>query len=683
MELRPPADSGGFSRRIELNAPLPNAPLSQRPGDEKGGTGARDVPFLADLRHGPDLLGISDAVQPLVELIAHRDSQTPMMIAIVGPSGSGKSFVLNRVVAGVEILSAAAKSVDGPFASQIVAVHADAASIATDPAAALAAATYSALRDNSGGYAALADEAAHAGGDPHLAAAKASERYDEARRRLEAERQARDETEARRARLSDAVLFETPGSRVDAYVRASRGRIEGRLRRFDLITGEPAANFKELVRDIAGAGAGSRISIGLRSIWGYRRQTRLLLWAVVCFLAALAVAQLRGPVVGDWLRGQGGFATSTADWIGAHGAWIDSAVALLVVLGGLALALNFWRAFVFAGSLDRAARLLNHDVRERARDLDAASARLNRRLATLSAEAEAAARNAEAAEQRAKLRGSVAVDRGTSPLFLDSTRAPQTAARAFFAVLDKGVEGSGELSAPAVAVAPAAPIAAPKRIVLAVDNLDALSPSQALDVIETTRSLLGQSFVALFAFDPLRLAPALGADAGRLANRLDGLFQIVFNAGQAGVVGGDRLVARLLGGGAGQAPRPIDARQSMLREPVGAAEGSLLTALAPIAAATPRDAKRFVNVYRLARVGASSRAAIALALAVAQSGDLEMQAAFARLVEENPDGALPDPPGPPALVDALRVARASGVGALRSIDLREAQAIVRRYQPIG
>ncbi|HYC25272.1 MAG TPA: P-loop NTPase fold protein, partial [Roseiarcus sp.] len=523
MELRPPADSGGFSRRIELNAPLPNAPLSQRPGDEKGGTGARDVPFLADLRHGPDLLGISDAVQPLVELIAHRDSQTPMMIAIVGPSGSGKSFVLNRVVAGVEILSAAAKSVDGPFASQIVAVHADAASIATDPAAALAAATYSALRDNSGGYAALADEAAHAGGDPHLAAAKASERYDEARRRLEAERQARDETEARRARLSDAVLFETPGSRVDAYVRASRGRIEGRLRRFDLITGEPAANFKELVRDIAGAGAGSRISIGLRSIWAYRRQTRLLLWAVVCFLAALAVAQLRGPVVGDWLRGQGGFATSIADWIGAHGAWIDSVVALLVVLGGLALALNLWRAFVFAGSLDRAARLLNHDVRERARDLDAASARLNRRLATLSAEAEAAARHAEAAEQRAKLRGSVAVDRGTSPLFLDSTRAPQTAARAFFAVLDKGVEGSGELSAPAVAVAPAASVAAPKRIVLAVDNLDALSPSQALDIIETTRSLLGQSFVALFAFDPLRLAPALAADAGWLANRLDGL----------------------------------------------------------------------------------------------------------------------------------------------------------------
>ncbi|HXW19888.1 MAG TPA: P-loop NTPase fold protein [Roseiarcus sp.] len=665
-----------------MNAPLPNAPQTLRPGEEKGGAGGRDIPFLADNRHGPDLLGISDALQPLVELIAHRDSQTPMMIAIVGPSGAGKSFVLNRIVSGVEVLGAAAKSVDGPFASEIVTVRVDAASIAADPAASLAAATYAALsRDHGeGGYGALADEAAHAGGDPHLAAAKATERYDEARRRLDAERQTRDETEARRARLSDAVLFETPGSRVDAYVPASRGRIESRLRRFDLVTGEPGANFKELVRDVAGAGAGSRVSVLLRSIWAFRRQTRLLLYAVVCFLAALVVGELRAPVFADWLRGLGAPAASVADWLQAHGDWIDYAVAALAILGALALALNLWRAFLFAGSLDRAARLLNHDVRDRARDLDAASARLNRRIATLSAEAEAAARHAETAEQRAKLRGPVAVDRGSSPLFLDSTKAPQAAARAFFAVLDKGGEGAGELGAPPVAVAPAAPLAIPKRIVLAVDNLDALSPSQALHVIETTRSLLGQSFVALLAFDPSRLAPVLGADETLQGGRLDGLFQIVFNAGQAGAVGGERLVARLLGGGAGQAPRPIEARQSVLREPVGAAEGALLTALAPIAAATPRGAKRYINIYRLARVGASSRAALAVALAVAQGGDPEAQSALSSLLEENPDGVLPEPRGPAALVDALRAARASGVGSLRAADLVEAQAIARRYQ---
>jgi KAP family P-loop domain len=667
-----------------LNAPLPNAPPSPRTLDEKGGSGARDVPFLADVRTGPDLLGISDAIQPIIEVIAHRDLQTPMMIAIVGPSGSGKSFVLNRIVAGVEVLAGAARAVEGPFASQIVTVSLDAAAIAADPAASLAAATHAALcRDNGdGGYGAFADEAAHSGGDPHLAASKATERYDEARRRLDAERQMRDDTEARRARLNEAVLFETAGSRVDVYVRSSRGRIESRLRRFDLVTGEPTANFKELVRDVAGAGAGSRVGLGLRSIWAYRRQTRLLLLAVVCFLVALAATQLRGPMVGDWLRGLGAPAPSIAAWLAAHGDWIDYLVAIFAVLGALALALNLWRAFVFAGSLDRAVRLLNHDVRERAREFDTVSTRLNRRIATLSAEAEAAGRQAEAAERRAKLRGPVA-ERGPTPSFLDATQAPQAAARAFFAVLDKGVDGLSEPGAPSVAVTPAAALVAPKRIVVAVDNLDALSPPEALHVIETARSLLGRAFVGLFAFDPQRLAPALGVNEGRLADRIDALFQIIFNAGQAGAVGGERLVARLLGGGAGQPPRPIEARQSVLREPVSAAEGALLTALAPLAAATPRGAKRYINIYRLARVGASSRAALAVALAVTHGGDREMQSSLERLVSENPDGALPEPLGPHALVDALRAARASGLGTLRSADLLEAQAIARRFQLVG
>jgi KAP family P-loop domain len=659
-----------------LNAPLPNAPQSQRTADDKGGSGARDIPFLADGRNGPDLLGISDAIQPIIELIAHRDSQTPMMIAIVGPSGAGKSFVLNRIVAGVEVLAGASKSVEGPFASQIVTVPLDAAAIASDPAASLAAATYAALcRDNGeGGYSAFADEAAHSGGDPHLAASKATERFDEARRRLDAERQLRDDAQARRARLNEAVLFETAGSRVDAYVRSSRGRIESRLRRFDLVTGDPSANFKELVRDLAGAGAGWRVGLGLRSIWAYRRQTRLLLLAVVCFLVALAVSQLRGPTLSDWLGGLGAPAPSVAGWIAAHGDWIGYVVTAFAVLGGLALALNLWRAFVFTGSLDRAVRLLNYDVRERASELDAVSTRLNHRIATLSSEAEAAGRHAETAERRAKLRGPLGVERGPNPLFLDVAQAPQAAARAFFATLDKGVDGLSE---------PGAQLVPPKRIVLAVDNLDALSPQQALHVIETARPLLGRAFVGLFAFDPRRLAPALGVDEGRLAERVDALFQITFNAAQAGALGGERLVARLLGGGAGQPPRPIEARQSLLREPVSASEGALLTALAPLAAATPRGAKRYINIYRLARVGASSRAALAVALAVIQGGGPEMQSSLERLIRENPDGALPDPLGPQALIGALRAARASGLGTLRSADLLEAQAIAKRFQLIG
>ena len=59
----------------------------------------------------------------------------------------------------------------------------------------------------------------------------------------------------------------------------------------------------------------------------------------------------------------------------------------------------------FSAMLFRGARLLNYDVRERQRDLDAASARLNRRVAALTAETETTAKHAEAAEKRANVRG--------------------------------------------------------------------------------------------------------------------------------------------------------------------------------------------------------------------------------------------------------------------------------------
>ena len=79
----------------------------------------------------------------------------------------------------------------------------DAGAISGDPASAIAAATFAALGRENGGvsYAALADEAAHASADPYQAANKALERHDDVRRRLDAERQARDDVEARRARL--------------------------------------------------------------------------------------------------------------------------------------------------------------------------------------------------------------------------------------------------------------------------------------------------------------------------------------------------------------------------------------------------------------------------------------------------------------------------------------------------
>jgi hypothetical protein len=474
-------------------------------------------------------------------------------------------------------------------------------------------------------------------------------------------------------------LFETPGSRVDAYARASRGRIEARLRRFDLVSGDPVANFKDLVRDLASAGGGSRVGVALRALWGYRSQARLLLAAIVLFVLAFAVAQLRNPGVASWLSGLGATGGSIGNGLTAHAAWIDAAVAVLAVLGALALALNLWRAFLFTGALLRGVRLLNVDLRERGRDLDAALARVNRRIDALTAEAETAARHAEAAEKRARARGAATPAPGPAPLFLEPASAPRMAARAFLSALDKMISGRPDAAPPPVSLTPAPPIATPARIVFALDNLDALAPKDALALIETTHSLLGRSFVALCAFDPASLRPAFG-DEAVLRARLERLFQIAFNVRGAGEVGGERLAARLIAGAGTAADAPIEARQSSLSEPISSGEAAVLTAIAPLAASTPRAVKRFLNVYRLARIGVANRAALALALAAEQSEDGEARAALDRLLAEAGEGPLDDPAGPPALLAALRASRALHLGVITGADMRSATAAAKRYQ---
>ena len=230
-----------------------------------------------------------------------------------------------------------------PSFGRIVTVPIDAAAISGDAASAIAAATFTALgRDNGGGnYAALADEAAHAGADPYQAANKALERHDDARRRLDAERQSRDEVEARRARLVENVLFETPGSRVDAYARGARGQIEARLRRFDLASGDSTANFKNLVRDLAGAGWGSRVGVVLSAIWGYRSQRRLLLAAVLFFVLAFGLSELQAPAGSLGSRGLGSPFNLAADWLARPWRAVGYVVDALIVLGAIALMREF------------------------------------------------------------------------------------------------------------------------------------------------------------------------------------------------------------------------------------------------------------------------------------------------------------------------------------------------------
>ncbi len=177
-------------------------------------------------------------MQPLAHLCVTSQVQTPFLAGILGPSGAGKTFALRRLAQTIEQLSALATT-SGPALQRVVLARVD-ASIGVEAPVAIASAAYAALDRAQGGvdYSGLLDELRHAGGDPHRAASAASDRHDDLVRKLEAERAQRDEVEAKRARLADALAFDTPGSRLDVFARAHRGTIEAQLRRFGLAGGD-------------------------------------------------------------------------------------------------------------------------------------------------------------------------------------------------------------------------------------------------------------------------------------------------------------------------------------------------------------------------------------------------------------------------------------------------------------
>jgi hypothetical protein len=621
----------------------------------------------ADGADSADLMGVGEATQPLAEICLAADAQTPFLIGFIGPSGSGASFALRRWVETVEALAAAAgRTAGSPFLSRAVVASIDAAGVSGDPACAIASAAFAALeRDRDGvNYAALADEAANAGADPLRAAAAAAERHDELVGRLEGERTARDEVEAKRARLTDALLYETPGSRVDAFIRAKRGAIEARLRRFDLAEGDATVNFRHLVRDFDGAGPAARAGVAVRAIWAYRGQLGWLLTAVIAFALAFAVDQARGPQAGEGLRALASFLAPLADWLAAHQAALINVSKALTAIGVLALLIVLWRAFAFAGLLYRGQRLLGHDARERRRDLEASAARLNQRVATLDAQAEAAARHAEATAKRAG--GAKRAERAPGPIFASGPEAPRHAARSFFVELGRLMSGG------------AAPgLAAPQRIVFAFDNLDALPPAEAAQLLEAAHALLGPGCVGAAAFDPTALTRLDAPETAR--RRLEKLFPIVFNVATLAPADGGRFAARLIGSNAVAKPlRRVDATASAITQALTPAETALFVALAPLAGESPRALKRFVNAGRVGRSSAAPRPAVGLMLATRLSGDGAAIAAM-RQALAGPGPELDDPSGPPALVAATQAARAANDGAIAIEDARAAWEAARRY----
>ncbi|MGI8569634.1 MAG: hypothetical protein ACR2KT_11465 [Methylocella sp.] len=114
--------------------------------------------FAADLPDGPDALGLDAPLGLLAGLAAHARIETPLTIGLFGPSGSGKSFTLTKLIQSIGELSRAATP-DTPYIGEIVTLRIDAAHIEGNPATALGGALHASLART---FPALAAEAARA-----------------------------------------------------------------------------------------------------------------------------------------------------------------------------------------------------------------------------------------------------------------------------------------------------------------------------------------------------------------------------------------------------------------------------------------------------------------------------------------------------------------------------------------
>jgi hypothetical protein len=641
----------------------PSPPAAPAPGVP----GKRGRIFAADLPRGADALGRDKALRPLAELAAHCDAEAPLTIALLGESGSGKSFALAKLLTEIEALSAAAGADASPFLTRIAAVRIDAAGLDGEPSVALAGALYEKLETD---FPEFVREVAHAVRDPQSVAREAAERLDAGRRRLDAERQKLEEIETRRARLAETLLFESAGSQVDAYARANRTKIESRLERFG-IAGEPITNYKSIVRDIAESGGPSaRVGAALRAFWAFKGQTRLLLIAAVLVLAAIGL----DAAVADqaewlaWLRRASPALSALPNWIEAHIDWLTLAANAAYAAAAIALLANLWRGARFLRPLFRGVDLLQSDVLSRRRGLDTLYAHQMQRVDGAEADVELAARRAAEAARRAGNPTRSEAQAEPSP-FEDSSLKAQ--ADRFFAALGAFMDGIQrnvvDLSAPGGLTS------VPQRLGVALD-IDALPQERTRAILEAAhRAFANAGIVALLAADPARIE----ANAATLEKWI----QVPFRVGAADAADHAAYVAHVIGGaGAEDMKTHTEIEGPPIDWSISAAESGLLAALAPLAGGSPRAIKRFVNLYRVARAQAAEhKGVLALMLALEQGGAASEIAALAdALAEGEPDSDLNLQHATPRLCAALQTVTAVE-GRVSIESARRAAAVARMF----
>jgi hypothetical protein len=658
-------DIEGSVAGLRAEPRAPRIPERAQPSETQ--LARRGTIFAADVPQGEDAWGLEAVLRPLAELAAHRDTEAPLTIGILGAPGSGKSFALGVLLAQIETL--ARKSGDRDrFLKSIATLRIDATRLDGDPALVLAGSIYDSL---GAAFPDLVGGAAEAIRDPRSVARETAERLDDARRRLDSERQKLSEIESRRARVFETILFDTAGSKVDAYARANRARIEGRLESFGF-SGDPILNFKSMVRDLAESGGPlSRAGAALRSFWAFKGQVRLLVTSAMLFLVGLglAAALTNQAVWLGWLRNLNESLGPVVDWLRAHVDWLSTLKQIAYAGAVLALVLNAFRALRFVQPLYRGVTLLESDIGEKRRDIDALYAHQMRRVDALTADVERMAQLAAEADRRADSHGGKPNSHLEPSPFDDGSLRLRV--ERFFVSLGRLLQRQGSSTATSDAGK-----AAPERVVIAIDNMDALAPAAAAAALEATHRALAQpGVVLLLALDPARLSN-LGSD---MVQRLEKWIQVPFRVGpDVATLDAGGLVAQIIG--RGERKREV-AADRLTDWTISDAEAVALAALAPIAGASPRMVKRFVNLYRVVRTQAPEfKTELALMLALDLGGTGGERAAIAAALAEASGADVDATEFGPRIPGALYEA---GVTDVSKAALRRAAAIVRCYSLRG
>ena len=588
--------------------------------------------FGGDHATGADALGVDETIDHLAQLAIHKGTMAPLCIGLLGGAGSGKSFALGRLTARIRDLAALAGGTQGPFLSDVHVQPLDAASLGGDPATDLAAALHQGLARP---YPDLAREIGHAARDPHVVLRETNEKLDEARRRLDSERRALDDAGSRRARLVETVLYEAAGSQVDAYARANRASLETRMNAFG-IHGDPIRDYKDFVQFVAGSGG--RLGLALRSIWSFKGQAKLIVTAITLMAIGIGL----GIAIDDqdrWLAAlrtgpQAGAAT--AGFMEAHPDLLAWARKGAFILAALAILFNLYRAFAFLQPIFKGARLLTADLDSRRRDLDGLYAHQTKRVDMLDGDVERLTRASGEAERRIGSGGSA----DPSPF---AATAPSQA-RDMFAVLARLMTSGGGIKAP-------------RRIIIALDHLDAVAPERARAILDAMHRLAGPGLLTIAAADPTRVAEGRREVLERWIQvpvRLDAA------AHQAQAADHKAIVRQALGHPSeAQNVSKLDASQSILDQPVEPDEADMLVALSPLAGHSPRAVKRFANLYTLARHGEAPHGILALMLALAHGGTDADKALVERALAGDPTSMFHVTEASPALRGGLQTVMAA------------------------